>query len=104
VERYGVEPVRNARVNGQLATLVRSIGAEHSPPVAAFYVRHNRAVYVGAKHPTSLLARDAEGLHTEWLRGRGVTDTEARQADRTQATGNAFAGMLEEASAREAIT
>lgn len=98
-QRYGVEPVRNARVNGQLASLVRSVGEVEAPAVAAFYVRHNRADYVRAGHTTNLLAKHAESLRTEWARGRAVSDTEARQADRTMATGNAFAPLIAAAKA-----
>ncbi len=101
-QRYGVAPVRNARVNGQLSSLVRSVGKVEAPAVAEFYVRHNRAVYVQAKHSTNLLARDAEGLRTDWARGRGVSETEARQADRTMATGNAFGPLIDAAKAIEA--
>lgn len=97
--RYGVEPVRNARVNGQLANLVRCIGATEAPAVAAFYVRHNRFSYVRAKHSTGLLASDAEGLRTEWATGRSASEAEARQADRTMANGNAFAPLIEQAKA-----
>lgn len=98
--RYREEPRRNARVNGQLATLVRAIGKDEAPDVAAFYVRHNRADYVKALHPTSLLARDAESLRTAWATNRRVSDTEARQADRTMATGNAFGPLIDEARAK----
>ena len=82
--RYGVDPVRNARVNAQLAQLVQRLGAVGAPLVAAFYLRHNRALYVSAKHATNLLLRDAEGLHTELFSGRMVTDTAARQLDKKQ--------------------
>lgn len=100
-ERWGVEPTRNARVNGQLAHFVSRVPAEEAPEIAAFYVRHNRGLYVAAKHAVDLMLRDAEGLRTEWLSGRAVTDTEARQADRTQANGNAFASLITEAEKRE---
>lgn len=103
VQRYGVAPVRNARVNGQLASLVRCVGVGEAPDVAAFYVRHNRADYVRATHPAGMLAKDAEGLRTAWARGHGVSDTEARQADRTMATGNAFAPLIEAAKAKERV-
>lgn len=95
--RYGVEPVRNAKVNGQLAGLVDRLGASEAPMVAGFYLTHSGALYVRAKHPTNLLLQDAEGLRTEWLTGRKVTDTEARNADRTQATGDVFGRLIEEA-------
>jgi uncharacterized protein YdaU (DUF1376 family) len=99
--RYGADPVRNGRVNGQLASVVRCLGSE-APDVAAFFVRHNRADYVKALHPTSLLARDAESLRTAWASNRSVSETEARQADRTMATDNAFAPLIAQAKARGA--
>lgn len=100
--RYGVEPLRNAKVNGQLSKLCQRIPGDELEAVAGFFVRHNRALYVSAKHPVDLLLRDCEGLRTEWATGRTVTDTEARQADRTQATGNVFGNLIREAEAREA--
>lgn len=96
LRRYGVEPKRNATVNGQLAHFVGRIGAEESPAVAAFYVEHNQAFYVKKQHPVGLLLQDAEGLHTQWLNGRVVTDTEARQTDQTAATGNVFKKLIAE--------
>lgn len=96
-DRYGVEPVRNARVNGQMASVVRCVGVTEAPHIAAFYVRHNRQQYVAAKHASSLLARDAEGLRTEWATNRTVTETEARQSDRTQATATVFTKLIGEA-------
>lgn len=81
--RYGVPPVRNAKVNGQLAKLVDRVGDE-AGPVAAHYVKSNRALYVSSKHCVDLLLRDCEGLRTEWATGKTITDTEARQADRKQ--------------------
>lgn len=99
--RYTVAPVRNARVNAQLAQLVGRLGGEEARHVAAWYVGHNAALYVRTKHPVGLLLRDAEGLHTEWMRRQQVTESDARQVDRRQSTANAFAPLLEQA-AREA--
>lgn len=99
VNRYGQEPVRNSTVNGQLANVVRRLGAGEAPAVAAFFIGHQRGDYVKAMHPTSLLARDCESLRTAWAAGRMVSETEARQADRTMATGNAFAPLIAQAKA-----
>lgn len=63
-DRYGVEPVRNGKVNGQLAHLVKRLGAE-APAVAGFYVRHNNAWYVKRGHAVDCLLADAEKLRTE---------------------------------------
>jgi len=66
LRRYKVEPVRNARVNGQLAAFVARIPAAEVEAVAAFFVGHNGNLYVNAKHPVDLLLRDAEKLRTDW--------------------------------------
>lgn len=99
--RYGVEPVRNAKTNALLCQLVKRLGEQEAPAVAAHYVTSNSLTYVRARHCLDLLVRDAEGLRTEWATGRAVTDTEARQADRRQSNANAFAPLLAEADARE---
>lgn len=67
--RYGTEPVRNATVNGQLASLVRRLGDKAAPAVAAFYVSHSENFYVRQMHPVGLLLKDAEALHTQWKTG-----------------------------------
>lgn len=97
--RYGVHPVRNATVNGQLAQFVKRLGAKEAPPVAQFYVSHSRGLYISAKHPVNLLLRDAEGLRTEWATGRAVTDTEARHADRIAHTGGVMDNLIRESEA-----
>jgi hypothetical protein len=99
--RYGVEPVRNASVNGQLAQVVGKLGESDAPPVAAFFLSHQNALYVRAMHPVQLLLRDAEKLRTEWVTGRTVTSTQANLADRTQTNANVFGPMIEQAQ-REA--
>jgi hypothetical protein len=103
-KRYGVAPVRNAKVNSVLKQLVARLGADEAPAVAAFYVTHQGALYVRGKHPVELLLRDAEGLRTEWATGRTVTHTQATQSDRTAATANVFGNLIAEAESRERIT
>ena len=100
--RYGIAPVRNATVNGQLANLVARLGAEEAPAVAAHYVRSNNSRYVGAGHSVGMLLMDAEKLRTEWATGRQTTATQARLVDQTQTNANAFAGLLAEAQQKEA--
>jgi hypothetical protein len=99
--RYGSEPVRNAKVNGQLAQLVGRLGAQESPHIAAFYVGHNAQFYVRDMHSVGLLLRDAEKLRTEWATNRQMTTTKAQQADKTATNYGAFQGLIEEAEARE---
>lgn len=99
--RYDVEPVRNQVVMGQLAQLVKRIGAEEAPQVAAFYLRSNNGWYVTAGHSVGMLLRDAEKLRTEWFTGRQTTQAAARQADKTGANAAAFGPLLDKARQRE---
>lgn len=68
-KRYGVEPLRNAKVNGILAKFLALVPDDDGPEVAAFYVRHGQNLYVNSKHPVELLVRDAERLYTDWQTG-----------------------------------
>lgn len=79
--RYGVEPVRNSKTNAHLCQLVDRLGAEEAPPVAAFFLAHNKPLYVSARHPTNLLVQDAEGLRTQWATGVKATTLEAKSAE-----------------------
>lgn len=97
--RYGVTPVRNATVNAQLSSFIKRIGFDESPHVASFYVYHNNQFYVTKMHTVGLLLADAEKLRTEWATKTTVTQTQARQADKTQARGNVFNKLIEEARA-----
>lgn len=96
-QRYGADPLRNATVNGQLAQVVKRIGADEAPDVAAFYVAHNGSYYVAQMHPVAALLKDAEKLRTEWVTGRRMTQTKARQLDKTQANGDVWQKLIEEA-------
>jgi len=81
MNRYGAPPVRNAKVNSNLSRLVDRLGAIEAPQVAAFYLTHNKPLYVQARHSTDLLLRDAEGLRTEWVTGTKSTTLESKNAE-----------------------
>ncbi|VEB42957.1 Uncharacterised protein [Chromobacterium violaceum] len=44
----------------------------------------NNAYYVTKGHAVGVMLQDAEKLHTEWASGRRVTQSQARQADKSQ--------------------
>lgn len=92
--RYGVDPVRNAKSSALLSQLVDRVGAEDAPQVAAYYVGHNSAYYVGRGHQLHCLVADAEKLRTEWATRRQITGAEARQVERTQQNGDVWTGLL----------
>lgn len=96
-ERYGAEPIRNAKVSAQLANIVDRIGAEEAPHVAAWFVTHSKRWYVDKGHSVECLQKDCEQLRTEWATGRRSTSTAALQADRTQTTADVFGKLIQEA-------
>lgn len=71
-DRYRVDPVRNATVNGQMAQLISRLGLDEAPEVAEFYVRSNNNFYASKGHPVGLLLADAEKLRMEWATGRSL--------------------------------
>lgn len=97
--RYRVAPVRNAKVNSQIAELGKRLGDE-APAVAEFYLYHNGSFYVRAKHTMNLLLRDCEGIRTEWATGKIVTQGEAQQMDRKQGNYNAVQEVIARRAAR----
>ena len=99
LNRYGAEPVRNAKVNGQLKNLRDRLGADEAPQVAAFYLTHPNRWYIEKGHSVQCLLNDAEKLRTEWATGRKVTSTSAQQADRSS-TNMEAAKESDEAEAR----
>lgn len=79
--RYKVDPVRNHKTNSMLCQLVDKLGELEAPKVAAFYLTHNKPIYVNRRHPPDLLSLDAEGLRTEWATGTKVTTRELRSVE-----------------------
>jgi hypothetical protein len=68
-ERYGVDPVRNSTVNGQLAHLVRRLGDE-APDVARYYLDLEDRLYRREGHSVGMLLKHCEHLRTLWIRAR----------------------------------
>lgn len=101
--RYGASPVRNAKVNAQMAQFVGMVALEEAPQIAAFYVTSNNSFYVRNGHSVGLLVRDAEKLRTEWVTGRQTTAAKAMLADRTQTNLDAFMPLMAEAEEQERI-
>lgn len=98
---YGVDPVRNVKVNSQLAQLVDRIGEGEAPFVAEFYVTHKNSYYVRKMHSVDSLLADCEKLRTEWATNTKMTQTKAMQADKTQTNLDAFAPLIAAAKAKE---
>lgn len=82
-DRYGTEPVRNAKVSSSVKQFVQRIGFNDAPLVSAWFVQHSDAYYVRKMHDVGSLLADAEKLRTQWATGHRMTATAAMQADRT---------------------
>jgi len=100
-DRYGVDPVRNAKVNGMLCRLVDRLGAADAAAVAGWYVEHPDALYVRSGHTIDLLLRDAEKLRTEWATNRRTTAAGARELDGRAERGQAAQRVIDRLRAEE---
>lgn len=86
--RYGASPVRNAKVNRQIVDLWKRLGAE-AAAVAEFFVGINDGYLIRNCHELGSLLAKAEGYRTQWVTGRQMNATTARQIEQTQANINA---------------
>ena len=85
VQRYKVEPVRNAKTNGQIAQYLKRVPAELAVPVAAFYLSVPNAYYLQKQHSVGQLLQDCEALCTQYRTGQRITAREAHEQDRISA-------------------
>ncbi len=100
--RYGTRPLWNPKNGGILKNVLKRIPADEAPDVLAFYLGHNNAYYVREAHSLDAFVKDCEKLRMEWVTGRKITQTEARQVDRRQANLGVFEKLIAEAEAKEA--
>ena len=90
-QRYGVDPIRNAKVNGMVANFVKQVGERNAPPLAAWYVWHNNHWFVQRRHDFGTLLQNVQQVMTDWQRGEQMTRQRAVQTEQTQANFEAVA-------------
>jgi hypothetical protein len=78
--RYGIPPIRNARVNAWIKTFVGRVGAEVAPQVAEFFVSCETPYYIRRAHSADLLCQDAEQLVMRWRTGAKPHEPLGRQS------------------------
>jgi hypothetical protein len=93
--RYGVAPVRNAKVNGQLTHLARRIPIADLVATVEHYVRSQNARYLAAGHSVGCLLQDAEKLCTEARTGRMGTAHAARAEDKREGRAQEYEEVFE---------
>lgn len=98
--RYGTEPVRNQKTNRNVIDFCKRVSMQEAPDIARWFVSHSDAYYVRQMHAFGLLLKDAEKVRTEWATGQRMTQTKARQTDRT---GNTASVVTEIVAERRAV-
>ena len=93
-DRYGVLPAANAKTRGQAASLVRMVGADLAPGLAAYYLTHNGGFFVQCRHDFGLLLKWYQQILTDMQRGEQMTQTKARQTEKTQTAVETHNGAL----------
>lgn len=78
VARYATDPVRNARVNGQLADLVRRVGVDDALGLAAFFLSSDNNWFVRNQHSVGDMLKNCEGLVVQMRRGQAYTEHQGR--------------------------
>ena len=101
--RYGIQPVRNAKVNTQVNDLLKRLGAE-AAAVAAYYVLINDAYLIRSYHEFGQLLAKAEAYRTAWATQTQVTGRTAQQAEKTQANLSAAQAALQVQRERRAAS
>ena len=95
LQAYGVEPLRNAKVNGQIANFVKLVGEDKAPHIAAFYVSHPNHWYRTKGHDFGTLLANAQTLSTDWQRNTRTTSVQTRQQEKTAANMESHKGAIE---------
>ena len=93
-DRYGVLPAANAKTRGQAANLVRMVGADLAPGLAAYYLTHNGGFFVQCRHDFGLLLKSYQQILTDMQCGEQMTQTRARQTEKTQTAVETHKGAL----------
>ena len=95
LQAYGVEPLRNAKVNGQIANFVKLVGEDKAPHIAAFYVSHPNHWYRTKGHDFGTLLANTQALSTDWQRNTRTTSVQTRQQEKTAANMESHKGAIE---------
>ena len=93
-DRYDILPTTNAKTRGQTAQLVRLVGKDIAPHLAAYYVTHNNSFFVSRRHDIGLLLTNYQQVLTDMQRGEQMTQTKARQTEGTQSNFETMSRVL----------
>ena len=94
LERYGIEPVRNAKVNRNILDFVKQVGA-NAPQMIYFFVFHNNSWYVQKGHDTGTLLANVQAIARDWAKGYQTTQAYAKQGESVATAQMAAQGAIE---------
>lgn len=95
--KYGVPPICNAKVMGQVKQFIERVGATDAPDILRFYLQQHDRWTVQNGHTVGVALQQAEKLAAGYRGARLMTEKEARRIDEKQTTQN----ILEEYEARK---
>jgi hypothetical protein len=98
---YSVAPVRNARVNSQMAQFCKRIPEIDWERTISSYLASSYPFYVGNGHSVGCLLKDAEKLRTEAATGERISLSAARKKDERQAKVDKWRKLVAEAEEKE---
>lgn len=84
IQRYGIEPLRNAKIFGQIKNFIAMVGEKDAPHIAAYYVGHNRAYYVQKAHDIGTLLMNAQVITKDYFTGYQTTGITAKWVEETE--------------------
>jgi len=82
--RYGIKPVRNAKVNANISQLGKRVGGD-AVELVKFFLQHNDSFYLKTSHNISFCLRDCESLYTQFKRNTPITTAMVRSFEKHSA-------------------
>lgn len=94
VQRYGLEPLRNAKTNSICAQIAKQLPLDEARALMHFFVQQNVAFYLQRGHAIQLALADLQALRTNMLQNKAMSAREAFLADKQQAQKNVLDDYL----------
>lgn len=95
VQRYGLEPLRNAKTNSICSQIAKQLPLDEAQAIMHFYLQQNVAFYLQRGHAIQLVLSDLQVLRTNMLKNKAMSAREAFLADKQQAQKNIVDSYLE---------
>jgi hypothetical protein len=86
--KFGVDPIRNARVMGQMKHFIDRVGQADAPNILRFYLQQHDRWTVQNGHTVGVALQQAEKLAAGYRGAKMITEGEAREIDKRQTSSN----------------